>query len=119
MTARVEGDERIIAKLVASVLISEGTSLLSPAADLFVHALRSNAPRGATGNLVESITVEVTKDEITVGPDKSGFYGFFLEYGTSKMSARPWFRPAVDRTIRPASLAVGREFARQFERVWR
>lgn len=31
-----------------------------------------------------------------VGTRGMAFYGKFLEFGTSKMSARPWLRPAVD-----------------------
>ena len=35
---------------------------------------------------------------VAVGPTKSFFYGIFLEYGTVKMSARPFMRPAFDST---------------------
>jgi HK97 gp10 family phage protein len=31
-----------------------------------------------------------------VGTRGYAFYGRFLEFGTSKMAARPWLRPAVD-----------------------
>lgn len=31
-----------------------------------------------------------------VGTRGMAFYGKFLEFGTSKMAARPWLRPAVD-----------------------
>ncbi len=31
-----------------------------------------------------------------VGTRGYAFYGKFLEFGTSKMAARPWLRPAVD-----------------------
>lgn len=33
---------------------------------------------------------------VSIGPTKAGFYGRFLEFGTYKMSARTWLRPAVD-----------------------
>ena len=36
---------------------------------------------------------------VAVGPTKSFFYGIFLEYGTIKMSARPFMRPAFDSTV--------------------
>jgi HK97 gp10 family phage protein len=34
----------------------------------------------------------------TVGPTRSAFYGMFLEFGTRKISARPFLRPAWDAT---------------------
>jgi len=33
---------------------------------------------------------------VAVGPSRKGFYGLYLEYGTVKMSARPFLRPAFD-----------------------
>lgn len=54
------------------------------------------APATDTGNLVQNITVE--KKEIMyydVGSRKDAPYGYWLEFGTSKMDARPWLTPAV------------------------
>jgi len=63
-------------------------------------AAKDNAPV-RTGTLRDSITTEtVEKDEseviVRIGPNEAGFYGKFIECGTHKMAARPWFRPAVD-----------------------
>lgn len=44
-----------------------------------------------------------------IGWSKAAFYGSFLEYGTSKIAARPFMRPAFDTTVQP----VIREFAFQ------
>jgi HK97 gp10 family phage protein len=33
---------------------------------------------------------------VAIGPSRKGFYGLYLEYGTVKMSARPFLRPAFD-----------------------
>jgi len=41
-----------------------------------------------------------------VGTRGWAFYGKFLEFGTSKMAARPWLRPAVDRTTGQALEAM-------------
>jgi len=35
---------------------------------------------------------------VAVGPEKRFFYGLFLEYGTVRMSAQPFMRPAFDST---------------------
>lgn len=53
-------------------------------------------PKTDTGNLVQNITVE-KKDLMyyDVGSRKDAPYGYWLEFGTSKMDARPWLTPAV------------------------
>jgi len=33
---------------------------------------------------------------VEVGPSQKHFYGYFIEYGTVKMRARPFMRPATD-----------------------
>lgn len=53
-----------------------------------------------SGTLKANILKTPIKDgriDIGTRPVGDGFYGFFLEYGTSKMSARPWARPAWER----------------------
>lgn len=47
------------------------------------------------------------------------FYGSFLEYGTSKMRARPWLRPAVAARGADAVRAFEREITRQLEVIMR
>lgn len=41
-----------------------------------------------------------------VGTRGMAFYGKFLEFGTSKMAARPWLRPAVDALVGWATEAM-------------
>lgn len=36
---------------------------------------------------------------IDVGPNKGAFYLSFVEWGTSKMAARPFLRPAIEAAI--------------------
>jgi len=52
-----------------------------------------NLPR-RSGRLARRVTVETTPDGLaaTVGTDLD--YGTFLEFGTRRMAARPWLRPA-------------------------
>lgn len=53
------------------------------------------APATDTGRLVNSIFFEVNGQlSATVGSRL--VYALWLEYGTSKMAARPYFRPAVE-----------------------
>lgn len=46
------------------------------------------------------ITTDIMNGAIEIGtkPTGDGFYGFFLEFGTSKLTARPWARPAFERS---------------------
>ena len=35
--------------------------------------------------------------------ERKAYYGYFLEFGTSKMAARPFLRPAADECYRQAA----------------
>lgn len=52
------------------------------------------------GQLRDSLTMSVRprpgRVSAAVGPGPEGFYGRFLEFGTVKMAARPFMRPAFD-----------------------
>lgn len=48
---------------------------------------------------------------VAVGPTKNFFYGIFLEYGTVKMRAQPFMRPAFDTEAPRAFSQIG-------NRIW-
>ena len=48
-----------------------------------------------TGNLKNSITHQVKGDEARIGTNTD--YGPYLEFGTRKMPAQPYLRPAMDK----------------------
>lgn len=56
-------------------------------------------PKTDYGDLVANITAEfsLNKLEATVGSRKSAPHGFTLEFGTSKVAARPWLQPTLDK----------------------
>ena len=56
-------------------------------------------PNKITGDLMRSVTVEqrATIKEILMLVDVNEFYGFFLEFGTVNMAARPFMRPGFRR----------------------
>jgi len=68
----------------------------------------------APGTLKNSIIVAYDKERSVDGKlasylvtwSKDAFYGRFLEYGTSKMSARPFLRPAYEAKKQAAADAV-------------
>jgi len=51
---------------------------------------------------ISSVQTKKTVQVIKIGTSSEGFYGTFLEFGTSRMVARPWMRPALDHTAHPA-----------------
>lgn len=54
------------------------------------------APASDTGNLMKSIYSEKVRD-LTYVVGSRIVYALHLEYGTRKMAARPFFRPAVEQ----------------------
>ena len=56
-------------------------------------------PMSDTGRLANSITLDRVGD-LTASVGSALNYALWLEYGTSRMAARPFFRPAVER-MRP------------------
>lgn len=51
---------------------------------------------------------EANEHAVAIGPSRDFFYGFFLEFGTIKMSAKPFLRPAFDSKV-GAALKVFQE----------
>lgn len=54
-----------------------------------------------TRKLKDSIIIQTVEDnelvtEAKVGPNKKAFYGMFVEYGTRRVKAQPFLRPAFD-----------------------
>ncbi|MDE3838658.1 hypothetical protein C0966_04545 [Bacillus methanolicus] len=71
---------------------------LKEGAEFLKDKIKENVPV-RTGNLKENIVVsDVKNGSIDIGVDQQGdaFYGHFLEFGTSKMSAKPFMGPAFE-----------------------
>jgi HK97 gp10 family phage protein len=102
VTLRIEGGKQLEDNLRALGRAVSGEALEAgaKAAAGQVGAEMAHRMRRLTGRTAESITTEVTKRssqrvEVVVGPSKErAFVARFLEYGTSRMPARPWGRPA-------------------------
>lgn len=58
------------------------------------------APKSDTGNLIQNLTLEKETGGYSVGSRKGAPYGFWLEFGTSGMGARPWLAPAFEKMVK-------------------
>lgn len=109
MSTEVKGLEDLIAKLNALPAKLEKKVIraaVRKGANIIRDKARSYVPVD-TGDLKKSITVSGAKYKkgtiaLAIKPrnnKKKGvtvFYGRFIEYGTSKMAAKPYMRPAYD-----------------------
>lgn len=48
--------------------------------------------------IAQRVSVRTNAAEALIGFDRKTFYGRFIELGTSKMSAKPFLRPALDES---------------------
>lgn len=115
-TIRLTGDKELKRKIAALEEAVVG-QVVEKAAMAAAVVLRDSAKRRAprrTGKGAESMTAKVVsrkagEAKIAVGPGKEGWYLMFHEFGTSKMPARPFLRPAIDEN--------GEEAVREARRV--
>jgi len=62
-------------------------------------SLEGYPPNSDTGTLVKNITIETIKGGYEVGSRKGAPWGAWLEFGTSRVGARPWLQPAYDKIV--------------------
>jgi len=99
-------------------IVNEIEDIIKKAAEKIRDEAKERAPK-LTGQLSDSIevkTLEIKKDKIKIGIGPVGdavFYWFFVEYGTSKMAAQPYLRPAYDNNKK----AVEKEIARELQKL--
>lgn len=93
---KLEGMNELLAEIER--LGKEGSKIennaLREAGEAVKHSIQNETPT-RTGKLKASISVSrvKTKDgikQVEVGPDKDGYYGKFVEFGTVKMKANPF-----------------------------
>ena len=57
-------------------------------------------PATDTGFLVNNIVLKIDGDKLGAGVESRADYSAFLEFGTSKMAARPFMQPALESNKR-------------------
>ena len=100
---------------------------------IFRDAVRANAPV-RSGVLKRSISVDTVRGSATAGvkfkkvlvkkKGKKGkhksmpFYWYFLEHGTSNMSAQPFVRPAFDANVKQAEEAAFNQYLKDIDGIF-
>lgn len=91
-------------RLSAEAVVRAKVAVAKAAFDIEAHA-KTVVPVD-TGNLKNSIQTQIEADGLTatVGP-RAVEYALYVEYGTSRMGAQPYMRPAAE-VVRPAFIAA-------------
>lgn len=116
----LEGVQKLFRNLrgIQQKVLDNMESIIKRAAEKIADDAGRLAPE-RTGRLSESIEIkrlEITKDKIRIGVGPVGedvFYWYFVEYGTAKMSAQPYLRPAFDEN----KDAVKREIIKEINNI--
>ncbi len=101
------------------------TGAVRAAAKPIIDDARANVPVDS-GNLKKSIGVvkrksdDKTKIHFSVTPRKGGkndgFYGHMIEFGTSKMAAQPFMRPAFEKQDQQSIEAAKKYMAKRIDK---
>ncbi len=125
--ASIEGEEELVRKLRAlgdSVRGRQIERLFLRAAKVIRNAAREAAPQGPTGNLKAGIISKVLpRGTRKVGLAMTGInfrrapHAHLLEFGTEKMSPRPFFRVSVIGSQQRINTMLTKGFKRIIEKV--
>ncbi len=70
--------------------------------------------------LISFINKKTGSAEAIVGPSREAFYASqFVEFGTSKMAARPWLRPAFESSEDDILKSIGEQLRQRLARIAR
>ena len=99
-----------------STISDQVSDFLETMGQIVVEEMQSLVPVD-TGALQESIDYSVSGDDLTFEATEP--YAGFVEYGTSKMQAQPYFNPAIDRNLGSSGITdqFGQDALSQWERL--
>lgn len=69
------------------------------------------------GQVSDMVWAAGTADGLTRTKDEQYNYGELLEFGTTKMAARPWLRPALESGLERATVEFHKQFKRTFKKA--
>lgn len=68
-----------------------------------------------TGELMDSEHIVVENDSVSIQVDAE--HASHVEFGTIKMRAQPFFRPAIDTQQKPAAKAIAADVTQQIKEI--
>lgn len=87
--------------------VSSGNKYIKPSGKEHTASRAGDYPNVDTGTLVNSVFYELMKGKLTAKFGSKGVpYAKMLEYGTSRMAARPWLKPTFDKHYPEVAPAV-------------
>lgn len=109
----IQGLSQLLSKLSELEGIGDNPKAMLAGAFVLQRYSQENAPVGETGFLKGSISSREVTDgaEVFVGAD----YGFYQEFGTSKMQAHPYIRPAIDEHSQDIVNAVAEQIQKDIK----
>jgi len=125
MRLKLQGGEELLALLAATGEAAENVldQAAKAGAQVTLRAARARCPV-QSGRLRESLHLKESKTKkpaqrraYQVSHGKEEYYGVFVELGTSKMSPRPFLRPAVDEEKRGIAQAINQAVLQALGRV--
>ncbi len=129
ITWSMKGHEELQRKLKAlPAAISEDVleAAARAGARIVRDAAETKAPRSTANkeHMADNITVKTMEKDgahvvVGISPRDKFFYWHMQEYGTSKMAANPFLRPAMDENREEAKRAVANVLRGQIEKVAR
>lgn len=108
---RVIGEERLLARIrdIIDAMKSGSATGTRDAAEFIKDRAQQLVPVD-TGRLRDSIRVnEIGPRSYTVGPGDEVEYADYVEFGTSRMAAQPYMRPAAEMARREFPRRVARQ----------
>lgn len=122
LTLQVTGIDDVLRSLrkLERELPGTATSACVDGAEIIAKLARGNAPIGDSGDLAASIMVQPAKKaawvRVDAATEEDKEYAGHVEYGTSKMAARPYLRPAIESGKRDAMKAIGHHIKLEIEK---
>ncbi len=114
----IKGTEALKTRMVERIMQPPKTGLLYPRGKGRLHQASAGgeSPANDYGNLVKSITTSYDESKLEGTVNVGADYAESLEYGTQKMEARPFARPALQETTPAIRQGIADEINKELNR---